>query len=106
MRAEGELVTGIIEGAIIALAGVLIGRFLPNRRKGPKPPKPVKPICGCEHHHAHHDPATGTCNASVDVPTRYDSYGIARAWKQSPCACRQYSGPVPMPEVYAPEISS
>ena len=32
-----------LEFAAVALIGVLIGRFLPNRRKGPKP---VQPVCG------------------------------------------------------------
>ena len=95
-----------IEVGVAVIVGVLLGRFLPNRRKGPKPPKPVQPICGCTHHRAHHDPDTGACHASVKVPSRYDSAGNTTAWKYDPCACRQYSGPQPLPEFYAPEVTS
>ena len=78
-----------IEFAVIALAGVLIGRFLPNRRKR-NDLKPIKPICGCKHHLSYHDPATGRC--------RNGDWGG--------CACRQYSGPQPLPEYFAPEMTS
>ena len=95
-----------LEFAAVALVGVLIGRFLPNRRKGPKPPRPVEPVCGCDHHHSYHDPATGECNAAVDVPSQYNGIGSPVAWKPAPCGCRRYSGPQPMPEFFAPEVSA
>jgi hypothetical protein len=90
-----------LEFAAVALIGVLIGRFLPNRRKGPKPPKPVEPVCGCGHHHSHHDPATGKCHNLMKVPgsASRDSYHTA-------CTCKQYSGPQPMPEFFAPEVTA
>jgi hypothetical protein len=97
--------TVIIEGAVIALAGVAVGRFLPNRRKGPKPPQPV---CGCTHHHGFHDPQTGECHGVVrGEPIEFDAYAARNpvAWAQVQCSCRQYSGPVPIPEFYAPEIT-
>lgn len=85
-----------LEFAAVALIGVLVGRFLPSRRKGSKP---VKPVCGCTHHHSYHDPQTGQCSGQVYIGH----------WNMSdhhePCTCRQYSGPVPLPEVYAPEVS-
>lgn len=94
-----------IEFALVALAGVLLGRFLPNRRKEPKPPKPVEAICGCEHHHSFHDPQTGRCSATVPVARpRQDTY-VPVSYDHRPCACRQYSGPVPMPEYYAQEVT-
>ena len=83
-----------IEVGVAVIIGVLLGRFLPNRRKGPKV-KPVKPVCGCDHHHSYHDPATGECHGRVYV-------GMG-AYEN--CTCKQYSGPVPMPEYYAPEIA-
>jgi len=95
-------VTGL-EFAAVALAGVLIGRFLPDRRKGPEPPEP---FCGCGHHHSYHDPETGACNAGVQVPSRYDDDGIVTARRYVTCACRQYSGPQPMPEFFAPAVTS
>lgn len=90
-----------IECALIALAGVLVGRFLPNRRKGPKPVKPVKPVCGCGHHHAQHDPQTGRCHSLMKVPETGARYS-----HHAPCTCRQYSGPAPLPEFFAPEVSA
>ena len=98
--------TGIEVGVAVVI-GVLLGRFLPNRRKGPKPPKPVQPVCGCGHHHSYHDPKTGECHGMMrGEPAQYDGMGYATAYKQVPCTCRQYSGPQPVPEFYAPEIAS
>lgn len=90
-----------IEVGVAVIIGVLLGRFLPNRRKGPKPAKSPEPICGCGHHHSHHDPATGKCHSLMKVPgtMSQDSY-------HTDCTCRQYSGPQPLPEFYAPEVTS
>jgi len=89
-------VTGL-EFAAVALIGVLIGRFLPNRRKEPKA---VEPVCGCGHHHSYHDPETGQCGHAKMV-----YYGVGQYGNPDECTCRQYSGPVPMPEYYAPEVT-
>ena len=89
-----------LEFAAVALAGVLLGRFLPNRRKGPKPQKPVEPLCGCDHHHSYHDPKTGECHGRNQIGYWASQYHY------EPCTCRQYSGPVPVPEFYAPEVTS
>ena len=95
----------MLEGALILLAGILIGRVLPGRRKGARPQKPPQPVCGCSHHHSFHDPKGGECRASVrGQPTHQDQWGNADGWERLPCACAVYSGPVPLPEVYAPEI--
>lgn len=54
----------MLEGALILLAGLIIGRFVPGRRRGPKPYKPKdepRPICGCGHHFSFHSPADGVC---------------------------------------------
>ncbi len=92
----------MLEGALIALAGVLIGRFLPGRRRHPKPPKPAKPICGCTHGIHTHDPGTGRCNAQVKT---YRHNGITEVLDgYADCACVRYSGPEPLPEFFAPEI--
>lgn len=95
----------MLEGALILFAGIIIGRLLPGRlrRHGLKPPKPV---CGCSHHHSFHDPKTGECHGLVSKVTRYTTGGTAIAWDKVPCTCRQYSGPVPLPEMFAPEIGS
>lgn len=93
----------MITGALILAIGILAGwllRSLPARRNGPKPASLPGPVCGCEHHHSFHDPATGQCHNLTRVPGTMsrDSY-------HTPCKCRQYSGPVPLPEYYAPEIA-
>lgn len=95
-----------LEFAAVALIGVLIGRFLPNRRKGPKPPKPVEAVCGCDHHHSYHDPQTGQCHGLMrGKPVKYNAWSEPMAYEKVPCTCRQYSGPVPMPEFFAPEVT-
>jgi len=94
----------VIEGALILLAGILLGTVLgrlPARRRDPEP---VEAVCGCTHHHSMHDPETGKCNAAVAV-TAYDEYGGAAGKEYASCACLRYSGPLPLPEYYATEIA-
>jgi hypothetical protein len=95
----------VLEGALLLLAGILIGirlGRLPPRRKVPKP---VQAVCGCTHHYAMHDPKTGKCNAAVAV----DKYSRDGSWignEHKPCACLRYSGPEPLPTYYSPEIAT
>lgn len=89
-------------GGGLVLVGWLLGR-ISRKRKMPKTPEP---ICGCKHHHSHHDPKTGECFSKRKVVTHYDIYGVPRSWKEMPCTCKQYSGPEPITTYYAPEISS
>ena len=89
----------MLEGAAILAAGMGLGRFWPARRKGPKPKTPVQPVCGCKHHYSFHDPKTGACHGRKllghwDFKDHYES-----------CTCRQYSGALPLPEYFAPEIT-
>jgi hypothetical protein len=89
----------MLEGALI-----LLGRFLPGRRRAVAR-KPPRPVCGCTHHHSFHDPKAGACRATVNgLPVHRNQHGYADAWEQVPCKCQAYSGPLPLPEVYAPEI--
>lgn len=92
----------LLTGAAILTTGFLLGRFRPARRRAPEP---VKPICGCGHHHAHHNPKTGTCGGMREVPSRYDGYGDPTAWQEVACTCQQYSGPQPIDTFYAPELT-
>lgn len=87
----------LLAGAFVLAVGILIGRLLPERRKGPKA---VEALCGCTHHHSFHDPKTGQCHSLMRVPSTAsrDSY-------HTPCTCKQYSGPTVYPEFYAPEIA-
>lgn len=97
---------GMLEGAVLMVIGVLLGRFLPGRRKGAAPAaEPPKPVCGCKHHHSFHDPGSGKCHGLADKPTHFTTTGKPIAWAKVPCTCRQYSGPVPLPEYMAQEIA-
>jgi len=95
----------LLEGAAIALVSVLVGRLLPNRRRTPKPAPPPQPICGCTHHHSFHDPATRACRG-VTRQRKYSNGGSDLGIHPFPCTCQQYSGPTPMPELFAPEIGA
>ncbi len=107
----------LLAGGGLVIAGVLLGRFLPARRRGPKPVKPVQPICGCGHHLSLHDPETKACHGSArgtETAVRdkagdpvLDSWGyVQTTYEKGPCACRHYTGPEPLPDYYAPEITS
>ena len=89
---------GMVTGAVVAVGAFLAGQWLPrpHRRRRVGHPKPVQPICGCEHHFSYHDPETGACHSrGVYLGNgQYDS-----------CGCRRYSGPEPLPEYFAPEIT-
>lgn len=86
----------ILLGAIAAIAGMagwlVISMLLPRRRM-----KPVKPVCGCRHHHSFHEKGTGACHEHVRVNTSIGIY--------SRCGCQHYSGPEPIPSMYASEIT-
>jgi len=107
----------MLAGGGLVLLGVLVGRFLPARRRGPKPPKPVQPICGCGHHFSYHDPKTGECHGKAkgtETVVRdgkgkpvLDYWGdVQTTLETGPCGCRKYTGPEPRPEYYAPELPS
>lgn len=87
--------TVILEGGAIALAGVIVGRLLPGRRR--KKIKQPQPICGCTHHYSMHDPKTKACGASVKVAQH--SGGQFTSYKLMACACLQYTGPEPLPSI-------
>jgi hypothetical protein len=96
----------MLAAAVIAVTAFLAGQWLPRPRLRRGMPKPPRPICGCDHHHSFHDPADGTCHGTVQIETGWGEYGAAREWKQGPCPCKQYSGPLPLPEFYATEITT
>lgn len=95
----------MITGALILLAGIGIGWLLRSLPARPRGPKPVEAVCGgCDHHYSMHDPKTGECQASVPVD-KYDQAGKVIGVDYPGCACVRYSGPVPYPEYFAPEIA-
>lgn len=89
------MILAMLDGAAIFAAGLLAGRFLPGRKREPKP-KP--PICGCEHDLAHHEPDGDgggvKCHGTVrgretfHAGTTYHS-----GYERLPCTCKQYTGP-------------
>jgi hypothetical protein len=89
----------VITGALILAVGILAGwllRSLSGRRKGPES---VEALCGCTHHHSFHDPKSGQCHSLMRVPGT-----VSKDSHHAPCTCKQYSGPLPLPEYFAPEI--
>lgn len=81
----------MIEGALIALGGTMLGFLLGRLRRAPKA-VPGGAVCACGHNKSFHEPKKG-CHHPV---------GFFR----EPCECRSYTGPEPMPEYYAPELPS
>ena len=96
----------MLEGALILLVGIAIGRVLRLRAR-PKQykPKPIVPKCGCGHHFSLHDPKTGECHGGFDFYGDPVNYQSKTTKDGTPCRCRKYAGPEPLPEYYAPEIS-
>ena len=81
----------MLDGAAILAAGVVLGRFLPARRRGHRLRKDKGPVCGCTHHVSFHAGGSGRCHK-------------ISSWDNSGCRCQKYTGPEPLPEFYAPEI--
>ncbi|WP_158839687.1 hypothetical protein [Saccharothrix deserti] len=84
-------------GGVIFAAGYVIG-FL-TKRSRPSAPQ-LTAICGCGHGLDQHDPETWTCHAEV----RRDEFdGVVVRHVYVPCTCRQYTGPKPIEELFAPK---
>lgn len=62
--------------------------------------KPPKAICGCTHELSFHDPKAGECHAQEYIPATGSHYSYYER-----CTCRRYTGPEPLTEYYAPEIT-
>ena len=92
----------LIIGALILLAGILIGRFLPGLARSRRAIEEVKPLCGCGHGPSFHE-EKGRCHAQNQV-TRWDG-GRWAGIVSTPCSCQKYTGPEPLPAFYAPEIT-
>lgn len=84
----------MIEGAAILLAG-LIGGWIVGRRTRKQTPRELeqKAVCGCEHHYSMHG-GDGKCH---DGNGRWVN-GI-HSWVE--CPCQRYTGPEPLPQVFA-----
>lgn len=73
------------------------GLAVATRRQ--RKPKAVKAICGCKHSLSQHDPKSGRCNVRWFEYKNYKDVEVQ-------CPCLHYVGPKPLPEFYAPEIST
>lgn len=87
----------MIEGALILLAGIIVGRLLPRRDRQPRRPAFE---CDCKHSLSMHDPQTGRCQEKIRVYFRIDPkddpiVGTMQYGKTMPdlCGCQQYVGP-------------
>jgi len=90
----------LLVGGVLLAAGFVAGRL--GRRRN-APPPPVTPLCGCGHTLSQHDRETHTCYAEL----RRDNYDKRGRWagvSWVPCTCRQYVGPRPIDEVFAPRL--
>jgi hypothetical protein len=87
----------MITGAGLVFVGLVIGRFRRPGKLGE--PKTVKYKCGCTHDLSAHDPKTKACTASIRTG-KYNKFGDWVAWDYSKgCACKQYVGPKPLPDL-------
>jgi hypothetical protein len=87
--------------ACIILAGLVIALFtrLAKADTELRKLKDKRPVCGCLHHLSYHDKKTSQCNG-------YEP-GVVQAGTKLKvqCRCRQYVGPEPLANIYAPEIT-
>jgi hypothetical protein len=79
----------LVSGIQVAL-GVIVGWVLGQRTRQLPALEQPRPVCGCTHHYSMHDPKTGECQVAVG---------------DGECACVRYTGPVPLTEYYAPDIT-
>lgn len=78
-----------LEGAgFISIGYILACLPRPRRHKHKVLPVP-QPRCGCKHNRSFHENGTGKCSA-------------INRWDEKTCRCKIYTGPEPMPELYAP----
>ncbi|MPQ97530.1 hypothetical protein GB931_06260 [Modestobacter sp. I12A-02628] len=91
----------LLVGAALLAVGYLGGRL--GRRRPTAPGAPLTPMCGCAHPLSQHDPGSSTCHAEVPRDA-YDKRGRWQGHSWVRCPCRQYVGPRPIDEVFAPRV--
>ncbi len=94
----------LVGGALLA-AGYLGGRLGARRAARAKARTPQLPqaMCTCGHPLSQHDPKEHTCHAEV-ARDAYDWKGRWAGHTWVACRCRQYVGPRPIDEVFAPRL--
>ena len=90
----------LMVGAGLLAVGFVTGRL---QRRRPARDVPMTPVCGCGHALSQHDRETSTCYAELRRDT-YDRRGRWSGHSWVPCTCRQYVGPRPIDEVFAPRL--
>lgn len=94
----------MIEGALILLAGTVLG-WLSHAGVGRlRRPRQLRSVCDCTHPWGAHD-EKGTCGAEVERQMR-DEYGNKAHTVWVPCPCRRYSGPIPIEAYGFPQLSA
>ena len=92
----------ILVGVGAVLLGQAIG-YVQGRRH--RAPKPIQAICGCGHGMSMHNAETGRCHGMMNGdPLKYDSDKEPTAYKQVPCTCQRYVGPLPIDQVFSPPV--
>jgi hypothetical protein len=86
-------------GGVLLAVGFVAGR-IGRRRSVPAVPQAV---CACGHPLSQHDPESTTCYAEVARDT-YTKRGKWAGHTWVACSCRQYIGPRPIDEVFAPRV--
>ena len=92
----------VVGGALLAI-GYVSGRLGARRARRSRVPATPVAVCGCGHSLSEHDPKADTCHAEVARPA-YDRKGRWAGNDWVACRCRQYIGPRPIDEVFAPRL--
>ena len=89
----------IIGMVILASACFIVGRggLQPTRK-----PPPI-PMCACGHGLNTHDPQTRHCLSEVGRD-RYNYLGTWAGRQYVPCPCVRYIGPIPLDDIWIPEL--
>lgn len=93
--------TSLVVGAGLFATGLLTGKL--TRRRTPAADTTPKAVCGCSHGLEQHNPDTNECHGQMrrDKHNKFGDW-IGHEWV--PCTCRQYVGPRPLEELYAPPV--
>ena len=89
----------LVVGGLLIAVGFVAGRL--GRRR--QPPAIPQAVCACGHPLSQHDPEERTCHAEVARDAfNWAGHRSGQTWVD--CRCRQYVGPRPIDEVFAPRL--
>ncbi|NNH73984.1 hypothetical protein HLB23_29725 [Nocardia uniformis] len=88
-------------GAGLLGIGWIVGRFGHRTAQGKAINAPAtSALCGCGHDLSLHDRKAGACHAE-----HMRKVGMGTGMKEwARCGCRQYTGPTPLEELFAPPV--